>query len=66
MHLRFAIVLFPKEYHRRIIEDQGGESYLRIVNDKEIIKLNHQIYNYAKINEEDINGKKSNIEKTIK
>lgn len=62
IHPNFAIALIPQKYYDKMKKDQGNQTYLLMKDDNEVLKLNKQIYNNAKYNNEDIIGFKEDLE----
>lgn len=65
LHPKFAIVLVPNEYYKKMIDDQGQQNYLELNQEKNLIKMNKQIYNCAKFNNEDVIGIKEDLDDLI-
>ena len=62
LHPKFAIALVPNEYYKKMVKEQGEQTYLKLDNEKDVIKTNKQIYNCAKFNEDDVIGIKEDLE----
>lgn len=62
LHPKFAIALVPNEYYKKMVEEQEKQTYLQLDSEKALIKMNKQIYNCAKFNEEDVIGIKEDLE----
>lgn len=62
LHPKFAIALVPSDYYKKIVEEQGEQTYLQLDNEKALIKMNKQIYNCAKFNNDDVIGIKEDLE----
>ncbi len=62
LHPKFVIGLVPDKHYIRMIKEQGEQTYMLMNNEQEILKLNKQIYNNAKFNNEDVIGIKSDLE----
>lgn len=66
LHPKFAIALVPEKHYDKMLKEQGQQTYMLISINFEITKLNKQIYNTAKFNNEDVIGIKSDLEELIK
>lgn len=62
LHPKFAIALVPDDYYKKMIEEQGEQTYLQLADEKALIKMNKQIYNCAKFNEDDVIGLKDDLD----
>ena len=65
LHPKFAIALVPDNYYKKMVKEQGKQTYLQLDNEKALIKMNKQIYNCTKYNSEDIIGIKNDLEDLI-
>ena len=66
LHPKFAIVLVPNDYYKKMIDEQGEQTYLQLNDEKDLIKMNKQIYNCAKFNNDDVIGIKEDLDDLIK
>lgn len=66
IHPKFAIGLVSDEYYNKMINKQGGISYMLMENELEIKKLNKHIYNIAEFHNEDVIGVKEELEELQK
>ncbi len=66
LHPKFAIALVPNDYYKKMIDEQGEQTYLRLNDEKTLIKMNKQIYNCAKFNHDDVIGIKEDLDDLIK
>lgn len=66
LHPKFAIVLVPNDYYKKMIDEQGEQTYLQLNDKKDLIKMNKQIYNCAKFNNDDVIGIKEDLDDLIK
>ena len=62
LHPKIAIALVPNNYYKEMIKEQGEQTYLQLNSEKALIKMNKQIYNCAKYNEDDVIGIKEDLE----
>ena len=62
LHPKFAIALVPNEYYKKMIEEQGYQTYLQLNDENALIKMNKQIYNCAKYNKDDVIGIKDDLD----
>lgn len=62
LHPKIAIALVPNNYYKEMIKEQGEQTYLQLNSEKALIKMNQQIYNCAKYNEDDVIGIKEDLE----
>lgn len=65
LHPKFAIALIPNEYYKKMIKEQGQQTYLQLNDERVLIKINEQIYKCAKYNKEDVIGIKDDIEELL-
>lgn len=66
LHPKFAIALVPNEYYKKMIEEQGEQTYLKLNEDKELLQLNKQLYLFAKNNNDDVIGLKNDLDELVK
>ena len=66
LHPKFAIALVPNEYYKKMIEEQGEQTYLKLNEDKELLQLNKQLYLFAKNNNDDVIGLKKDLDELVK
>lgn len=65
LHPKFAIALVPNDYYKKMIDEQGEQTYLQLNDEKALIKMNKQIYNCAKFNNDDVIGIKEDLDDLI-
>lgn len=65
LHPKFAIALVPNDYYKKMIDEQGEQTYLQLNDEKALIKMNKQIYNCAKFNHDDVIGIKEDLDDLI-
>lgn len=65
LHPKFAIALVPNDYYKKMIDEQGQQTYLQLNDEKSLIKMNKQIYNCAKFNNDDVIGIKEDLNNLI-
>lgn len=65
LHPKFAIALVPNNYYKKMIDEQGEQTYLQLNDEKALIKMNKQIYNCAKFNHDDVIGIKEDLDDLI-
>ena len=61
LHPKIAIALVPNDYYKKMIAEQGDQTYLQLNDEKALIKMNKQIYNCAKFNGDDVIGIKDDL-----
>ena len=61
-HPKFAIALIPISYYKKMVLDQGDNTYLLINDEKQLRLMNRQIYFTAKYHHEDVIGVKTDLE----
>lgn len=61
-HPKFAIALIPNKYYEEMVLKQGNQTYLLMDKELELLKMNKQIYYYAKQAGDDIIGIKDDLE----
>lgn len=65
LHPKFAIALVPNDYYKKMIDEQGEQTYLQLNDEKALIKMNKQIYICAKFNHDDVIGIKEDLDDLI-
>lgn len=65
LHPKVAIALVPNDYYKQMIEEQGEKTYLQLNDEKNLIRMNKQIYNCAKFNNDDVIGIKTDLDDLI-
>lgn len=65
LHPKFAIALLPNDYYKRVVEEVGKDSCLGIINEEGVLEMNKQIYRFAKKYNDDVIGKKAELEELI-
>lgn len=65
LHPKFAITLVPDEYYKKMINEQGEQTYLKLNDDNYLCELNKQIYYCAKHNKDDVIGLKDDLDELI-
>ena len=53
------------DYYKQMIEEQGEKTYLQLNDEKNLIRMNKQIYNCAKFNNDDVIGIKTDLDDLI-
>lgn len=48
-----------------MIDDQGEQTYLQLNEERDLVRMNKQIYNCAKFNNEDVIGIKGDLDDLI-
>ena len=62
LHPKFAVALIPNSYYKKMILDQGDNTYLLINDEKQLKLMNRQIYFTAKFNNDDVIGFKEDLD----
>ena len=65
LHPKFAIALVPDDYYNKMLNEQGEQTYLRLNDEKTLIRMNKQIYNCAKFNNDDVIGIKEDLDDLV-
>lgn len=65
LHPKIAIALVPNEYYKKMIDEQGQQTYLQLNEENALIRMNKQIYNCAKFNNDDVIGIKEDLDDLI-
>lgn len=65
LHPKFAIQLFTNEDYERMMKEDGNPSYYVMDDEKTVLSMNKQIYNYAKYKKEDVIGIKVDLERLL-